>query len=142
MVESQVLKSPIFSTMLNSLSLDELLSSLISEQNFGSNSTKAEKMLVQLQLKRNKRTKTYKKQKDLNSFRNLWGGKKKDLATRELGLPSSLALGDFAFSLFDVALHLSLLHDSVLNVRLQSFLQLLHEPIHHRFYPQRHLRRP
>jgi hypothetical protein len=42
----------------------------------------------------------------------------------------------------DVALHLALLHDAVLNVRVQSLLQLLHEPVHHRLDPHRHLARP
>lgn len=66
-------------------------------------------------------------------------GRKKNLAARELSFPSSFALGDFAFALFDVALHLSLLHDSILDIGIQSFFELLDELVHHNFDSQRHL---
>jgi hypothetical protein len=58
------------------------------------------------------------------------------LAAGELCLPGGLPLGDLALALLDVALHLALLHDAVLNVRVQSLLELPHEPVHHRLDPQ------
>ncbi|KAM1408938.1 hypothetical protein ACFX2I_009394 [Malus domestica] len=58
---------------------------------------------------------------------------------REFCLPSSFALSDLAFPLFDVALHLSLLHDSILDIGIQSFLELLDKLVHHQFDSQRHL---
>jgi hypothetical protein len=64
------------------------------------------------------------------------------LAAGELCLPGGLPLGDLALALLDVALHLALLHDAVLNVRVQSLLELPHEPVHHRLDPHRHLARP
>lgn len=65
-----------------------------------------------------------------------------DLAAGELGLPGGLPLGDLALPLLDVALHLPLLHDAILDVRVQRLLQLLHEPVHHRLDPHRHLPPP
>lgn len=61
------------------------------------------------------------------------------LAARELGFPSCLSLGDFALPFFDVALHLPLLHHSVLDVRIECFLQLLHELVDYGFDSQRHV---
>ncbi|CAN7048106.1 unnamed protein product, partial [Brassica rapa subsp. trilocularis] len=53
------------------------------------------------------------------------------LAARELGFPGGFSLSDFALSLFDIALHLPLLHDPILYIRVKSLLQLLHKLIHH-----------
>ncbi|CAG7900781.1 unnamed protein product, partial [Brassica rapa] len=53
------------------------------------------------------------------------------LHKRILGFPGGFSLSDFALSLFDIALHLPLLHDPILYIRVKSLLQLLHKLIHH-----------
>lgn len=61
------------------------------------------------------------------------------LAARELGFPGGLALGNLALSLLDVALHLPLLHDAILDVSIKCLLELLNELVDNGLYTQRHL---
>lgn len=62
------------------------------------------------------------------------------LSPAKLRFPSSFPLGNFTLSLVQVAIHLPLFHNAVLNISLQCGFQIPYKILYYRFYSQRHFK--